>query len=160
MKFENKWVKNLYNKVTLWPRSLFEDLFIILLLNAIHSNPNPYQYQFTHINKDQAPSGSVLAGICLTLQAPHHPDNSPSSSHTHTLTVQPLTLASIRLTVFVRVSTVIKKCPWCNFMPVDTHRPYAKDYGACRVSVSLGRVAGARAMVTLWQSLNGPRRQC
>ena len=61
---------------------------------------------------------------------PHHPDDSPlpltPSPNTHT---QHLTLASIRLTVFVKVSTVIKKCPWCNFMPVDTHAPYANDYG-------------------------------
>lgn len=55
---------------------------------------------------------------------PHHPDKSPHPPHT-----QHLTLASIRRTVFVKVSTVIKKCPWCNFMPVDTHAPYAKDYG-------------------------------
>lgn len=57
------------------------------LLNAIHSNPNPYQYQFTHINKDQAPSGSALAGICLTLQPPlitqtYPPPPPPSRSHT------------------------------------------------------------------------------
>lgn len=49
-------------------------------LNAIHSNSNPYQYQFTHINKEQAPSGSVLTGICLTLQAPHHTQTTPPSS--------------------------------------------------------------------------------
>lgn len=87
---DSKW-QHFYNWKSLWrshpsdPNPSMEDLSIILLLNSIHSNSNPYQYQFTHINKEQAPSGSVLTGICLTLQAPSsHADSSPSSTCAHT----------------------------------------------------------------------------
>ena len=86
--------------------------------------------------------------ITQTTPPPHH-------THTHTQTQQPLTLASIRLTVFVRVSTVIKKCPWCNFMPVDTRGPYAKDYGmpACRISARHCGAGGPGPSATLWEPL-------
>lgn len=95
--------------------------------------------------------------ITQTAPPPHH-------THIHTQTrtaLQPLTLASIRLTVFVRVSTVIKKCPWCNFMPVDTHRPYAKDYGmwVWHISVRHHR-AGGPSLGHFIGAFNGPCCLC
>lgn len=102
--------------------------------------------------------------ITQTTPPPHH-------SHTHMLTdthtytrthaagPQPLTLPSIRLTVFVRVSTVIKKCPWCNFMPVDTQRPYAKDYGTLARGMSV-RCCEAGGLGHFIAAFNGPCCQC
>lgn len=124
--------KNLLNKVTLWPQSFLRTSLLYRCLTQsiaiqILININLLISIKIRLPLDQFSLASVWHCRPLITQMtppPHH-----SHTHIHTQRRQPLTLASIRLTVSARVSTVIKKCPWCNFMPVDTHGPHAKDYG-------------------------------
>lgn len=117
---------------SLWPQSFLRTSLLYCCLTQsiaiqILININLLISIKSRLPLDQFSLASVWH--CRTLITSRLPPLPLHLSLTHTPTNTPLTLASIGLTVFESILTVIKKCPWCNFMPVDAGRPYAEDYG-------------------------------